>query len=222
MAGQHEQRTRSRVRVALPVRVRQIGPPRDLVDLTETLDVSRNGIMFSTRQPYDLHSTVWVIMPYHPEAVIPEPEFPATVVRIMRREDGGSEIGLHFHSARSDQISRAAPRAPQAAPPTPQPAPAPVGERGGERRQRSRVRMKLPIRVRIRVRTDDAVEESETLDVSRTGVLFRSERRYTVGETVWVMMPYQPGSGALEVPARVVRTTEKEKVRCVALHFTTR
>ena len=60
-----DQRVRNRVRMDLPVRVRQIGPPRDRTEVTRTLDVSRNGLLFRTRELYDLRGTVWVAMPYN-------------------------------------------------------------------------------------------------------------------------------------------------------------
>jgi hypothetical protein len=208
MAEKNEQRLRSRARLDLAVRIRQIGPPRDLVEIARTLDVSRNGLLFLTRQPYNLHSTVWVTVPYNPSAPVPEPEFPATVVRINRREDGSSEVALQFHSSRSDQSGPRGQRTPQAA------SSRPI-ERSGERRLRSRVRMALPIRVRFQ----ESAEESVTLDVSRTGVLFRTVRSYPVGHTVWVAMPYQAGARPEEVPARVVRIVERKNHRGVALHF---
>lgn len=187
----------------LPVRIRQIGPPRDLAEVTRTLDVSRNGLLFRTRQRYDLRSTVWVTMPYNPNAVVADPEFPATVVRNERGPDGTSEVAVQFHNARADYVPAAPVR-----------APSPAASR--ERRNRSRVRMALP----IRVRHENFAEESVTYDVSRGGVLVETARMYPVGQTVWVMMPYQPGSRAEEVPARVVRVVEQPNVRGVALHFT--
>lgn len=204
MADPRDQRTRTRIRLNLPVRIRQVGPPRDLVEVSRTLDVSRNGIMFRTRQPYDANSTVWVTMPYHPEAVNPEPEFPASVVRILRAEDGSTEIAVQFHSAHADKSRPVYQSAP--------PAPA-AGK--GDRREKNRVRMALPIRVRNAAHA----EESITLDVSRTGVLFRTSRQYPVGEQVWVAMPYQPGAPPQEVSARVVRVVERADARGVALHF---
>ena len=70
-------RYRARVHMELPVRVRQIAPPRNLIDTTRTVDVSRNGILIRTREPYDMHSTVWVTMHYRPDAATTEAEFPA-------------------------------------------------------------------------------------------------------------------------------------------------
>jgi Tfp pilus assembly protein PilZ len=198
-----EQRSRARVRLSLPIRIRQIGPPVDAVEVSHTLDVSRNGIMFRTRQRYQLDSTVWLTMPYEATTASPhDPEFPATVVRIVRTADGSAEIALRFHSARSDEWT-------------------PVHQAGreslrtDERRAKNRVRMALP----IRVRQENAAEESTTIDVSRTGVLFRSAQPYRVGQTVWVAIPYQPGMTQEEVPARVVRIAEVQRVRGVALQF---
>ena len=204
MPSPSDQRVRSRVRLDLPARIRQIGPPRSLAEEVRTLDVSRNGLLFRTREPYDLRSVVWVMMPYDSKAIAPNPEFPATVVRIDRKPDGAAEVAVQFHSGHADQF--------KAAPPPPHE----VERSKQDRRNRSRVRMSLP----IRVRNENAAEESVTMDVSRGGVLFQTARQYPVGQTVWVLMPYQAGAQSEEVPARVVRTVERGDARGVALHFT--
>ena len=80
------------MRTELAIRVRQTGPPRESVEVATTLDVSRNGVLFRTRQPYEMHSTVWVIVPYDPKAMGGEVEFPATVVRVDSAADGSSEV----------------------------------------------------------------------------------------------------------------------------------
>ncbi len=202
MVSGSNQRIRSRVRLEMSVRIRQIGPPRNLIEVARTLDVSRNGLLFRTREPYDLRSIVWVTFPYNADAVVPEPEAPASVVRIDQKPGGDTEVAVQFHSSHADQFV-APTRA--AAPPRQQ----------SDRRVRSRVRMSLP----IRVRNGGTAEESVTLDVSRAGVLFQSERPYPLGQTVWVTMPYQTGQRQDEVPARVVRIVEKKEARGVALHF---
>jgi Tfp pilus assembly protein PilZ len=203
MPSPSDQRVRTRVRLDLPARIRQIGPPRDLAEEVHTLDVSRNGLLFRTHERYDLGSVVWVMMPYNAKAIAPNPEFPARVVRIDRKPDGLAEVAVQFHSGRADQF--------KAAPPPP-PA---VQRSNQDRRNRSRVRMSLP----IRVRHESAAEESVTVDVSRAGVLFQTARQYPVGQTVWVLMPYQAGAQSEEVAARVVRMVERGDVRGVALHF---
>ncbi len=201
---QHEQRVRARIRMELPVRIRQVGPPHDSVEITNSLDVSRNGVLFRTRQPYTTNSTVWVTMPYHPEGGRNNLEFPASVVRIDKADDEFAEIAVQFHSARADQMR-----------PAYQAAPASGPQRSSNRRSNNRVRMTLPIRVRDR----KALEESVTVDVSRTGVLFSSSRPYAVGEQVWVAMPYQPGAAPDEMPAQVIRTIDRPRGAHVALQF---
>jgi hypothetical protein len=204
MPSPSDQRVRNRVRLDLPARIRQISPPRNLSEEVRTLDVSRNGLLFRTREPYDLRSVVWIVMPYNAKALAQDPEFPATVVRVERKPDGLAEVAVHFHSGHADQF-RTAP-----------PPPMEVLRNKEDRRQRSRVRMALP----IRVRNENSAEESVTMDVSRTGVLFQTMKPYPVGQTVWVMMPYQAGAQGGEVPARVVRSVEKGSLRGVALQFT--
>jgi hypothetical protein len=199
-----EQRQRARVRMSLPVRIRQIYPPRDAVEVAVTLDVSRNGIRFRSNDYYILHSNVWVTMNYSPEDVAPNSEFPATVVRIVKGAGGGYDVALQFHSARADHIEAA------------MRASGPEVVASTDRRARNRVRVTMA----IRVRSANTVEESITVDVSRTGVLFRSSRHYAVGQSVWVVMPYQPEEELHEVPARVARTVIIDVGRLVALHFT--
>jgi hypothetical protein len=203
MAGASEGRTRSRVRVDLTIRVRQIGPPRESIEVTTTLDVSRNGVLFRTRHPYELHSTVWLIVPYDPKANILDAEFPATIVRIDPTPDGAAEVAVRFHSARSD--------------------PAPVNIQGrsalplaSERRKKDRSKLSVP----IRVRSEAGTEISKTVDISRTGLLFRTARSYTVGQQVWISLPYKPEAPPEEVEARAVRIIERPSMRCVALQFT--
>lgn len=203
MSDPRDQRLRSRVRLELPVRLRQIAPPRNLVEVARTLDVSRNGILFRTKELYDLRTTVWVAMPYHPNAASPDPEFPSSVVRVDRLPEGLAEVALLFHSGHADYRTFVA--TPGEAAPLPR----------SERRTKNRVRMALP----IRVRGTGTAEESVTLDVSRTGVLFRSDQPYPVGQTVWVAVPFQRGTEPAEVPARIVRVLESEPPRAVALQY---
>jgi len=203
MAGGAESRTRPRVRFDMSVRVRQIGPPRDSIEIAKTLDVSRNGVLFRTRQPYQMHSTVWLILPFNPKAPIQEPEFPGTIVRIDQMEDGTAEIGIRFHNARADRLTgmydtKAAP------------------VETSERRAKDRAKLSLT----IRVRDATGVEITNTVDVSRTGVLFRSNKDYQVGQQLWVTVPYTPETPPEEVEARVVRILERAKMRCIGAQYT--
>jgi len=204
LADPRDLRTRARIRLELLARIRQIAPPRNLVEVTRTLDVSRNGIMFRTREPYDANTTIWVTMPYVENALAKDIEFPASVVRVLRQPDGFAEIAVQFHSAHADRFRSSY-----------QTAPAPATAKADAQKRRPRVKMTLPIRVRDR----KVAEESVTVDVSRTGVLFRTDQDYRPGESVMVSMPYQPSGHVDEVPAIVVRTVERAAVRGVALHY---
>jgi hypothetical protein len=101
-----------------------------------------------------------------------------------------------------------------------------------ERRAKNRVKMTLPLRIRtdgtfvggtVALKEEEKLpvwlEESVTLDVSRTGVLFVSSRPYRLGQRVWVAMPYQPGMTPREEPAEVVRFVERAGVKGVAIRF---
>lgn len=197
-----EYRQRARIRTELSVRIRQIGPPRDSIEITKTLDVSRNGVLFRTRQPYQLHSTVWLILPFNPKAPIQDPEFPGTIVRIDPMEDGTAEIAVRFHHSRSDRLAGVYDN---------KVLPAETSER----RAKDRARLSLAIRVRDAA----GVEITNSVDVSRTGVLFRSLKDYPIGQTIWVTVPYSPETPPEEVEARVVRILERSKMRCVAAQY---
>lgn len=204
MADPRDQRTRARIRLELSARIRQIAPPRNLIEVTRTQDVSRNGILFRTREPYDVNSTVWITMPYNEKALGQDIEFPASVVRVLRQADGSAVIAVQFHSAHADRFRSSYQVEPQRAAPA-----------ENAQKRRPRVKMTLP----IRVRNQKTAEESVTVDVSRTGVLFRTDQSYTPGDSVMVCMPYQPAGSLEEVPAVVVRTVERADVRGVALHY---
>ncbi len=93
----------------------------------------------------------------------------------------------------------AAPKA--ATPPASDEAPEPSG---AERRVSRRIQMKT--RFRIRRDSDSVADVLEPLNVSRGGVGFQSSKRFTLHETVWVTMHYQPGSaGEMETKSIIVR-----------------
>jgi hypothetical protein len=194
----------------IPVRIRQLPPPREILEIKTTLDVSRNGILFRTRETYEMNSIIWITMPYTASAEVKGPEFPATVARVIKQPGGDIEVGVQFHSAYADRWNHSVYAQPGK----------PITST--EQRGKKRVRMTLPVRVRSGI----VLDESVTLDVSRTGVLFASMQAYTIGQKVFVVIPFQPAglvSGTLvEEPAEVVRFVERDGVRGVALHFTGR
>lgn len=74
---------------------------------------------------------------------------------------------------------------------------------GMERRQSRRIFM----RTRVRIRRDPGgqVELIDPINVSRGGIGFDSDLRYTLHETVWATMHYQPGTSEMETRALIVR-----------------
>ncbi len=211
MADAKDQRFRQRVRMDMPVRIRQVPPPRDSTEIKNTLDVSRNGILFRTRQNYELNSLLWVTMPYTASAEVKDPEFPATVVRVIKLQDGDTEIGVQFHSAHADRWHHSIYAQTTTKPIT-----------NTEKREKNRVRMTLP----VRVRSGMVMDESVTLDVSRTGILFVSSQPYAIGQKVFVVVPFQPAgliSGTqVEEPGEIVRFVRRDGIRGVAVRFTGR
>jgi hypothetical protein len=88
-----------------------------------------------------------------------------------------------------------------------------------ENRQNGRVPLVMPIKL-IREKYGKVIEEEcETVNVSRTGVCFRTAHTYEQGEAVQIIMPFKDGEVAIPVPARVVRTaqTADSYIRTVAI-----
>lgn len=85
-------------------------------------------------------------------------------------------------------------------------------EKDSERRRRKRVRVSAQVRVRATdPRAEDFTEVAMTVDVSRDGILFSTERRdFWKGMSIGVTFPFSTAPGALnsEEPAEVVRTVE--------------
>ncbi len=210
MADAKDQRFRQRVQMDMPVRIRRYPPPRESMEIKTTMDVSRNGLLFRTRDTYELNSIVWVTMPFSTNAVEKGPEFPATVVRVIKQPDGDIEVGVQFHSAHADKWQHSVYARPGK----------PITST--EKREKNRVRMTLP----VRVRSGMLLDESITMDVSRTGLLFASAQPYAIGQKVFVVIPFQPVgliSGTLaEEPAEIIRFVERAGVRGVAVRFTAR
>jgi hypothetical protein len=78
-----------------------------------------------------------------------------------------------------------------------------------DKRQKGRAPIQLKIKI-IRTRYGmPTVDICETINVSRTGVYFKTEQKYELGETLDVVLPYDPDSVAIPVMARVVRQDER-------------
>ena len=176
-----EQRRSARVPLNLPIRVRWQAPLRHTIEISQTLDVSRTGLLFYRQETCSLETRVWVTYPYSAEDSAAQPEIPARVVRVKSTPTGGHLVALHLEPQRRSVAS--------------------VGKfnrRGGER---------SPVALPLRVRPAGAPwpEESMTVDVSEGGVLFRSARLYALGDCVRVTMAQGGWGTNAECDARVVR-----------------
>lgn len=180
----HERRKHPRAQVTMPVRLRWPGPLRQTTEITETLDVSRGGLLvYSVDGPHPGRA-LWLTFPFENSMIAPEPEILAHVLRVERRASGGSFIAIHFDGP---AVSSAKPLV--------------------ERRLAPRTAIGVP--VSVRAPSCPWPEDAMTLDVSADGLSFITPRVYTVGDTLKVaMLPGVTPSGWSspgEIAARVVR-----------------
>lgn len=221
-------REHHRARIRLPVRLRRTTPFGQKIELCETIDVSRGGLLLSTRESHSAGVPLWVTFPYDSSLPDGQPELLARVVRCDElpkpvREEELCEIPSSTgHSPRERtrdgrRIARVV-VAPEV-PPTCALAvrfEAPRRSRsngngayhGSERRSSPRRLLAIPIRVRPeRV---PWFEETMTLDFSSRGMRFRSQREYTVGEPLRIALQDEasaPWNGAKEIRATVARVS---------------
>jgi len=85
----------------------------------------------------------------------------------------------------------------------------PSAEASKDNRLKGRAPIHLPVKI-VRNKYGRLISDiCETLNVSRTGVYFATNQRYEVGETLEVIMPYDPDGVAIPVQAVVVRQDEQ-------------
>ena len=185
-------RARLRSSLKLPIKITRdiFGTP--IVDLCETIDVSRNGACFLTCHNYYLGETVQVILPYKEGSM----NLPVLAKVIRKDQPRGA-----FDHAVAIQMEEAV-YIPALEDLTP---PAPVEKKKVEHRSRSRVPLKFPIKVIRQIHGETVEDLGETINISRAGACFQSSQSYDVDEIVQVIMPYKPGDVAIPVSARVVR-----------------
>jgi hypothetical protein len=170
-----------RARLRLPVRLRWLGPLGMRLEITETIDASREGLLIRRDEPCNPLARVWVAYPFDPSAAAIQPETPARIARVQRGAKGGFYVGLQLQL-----------------PPRESPRPA-----DDERRRSSRFSFALPIFVRPS--GTFWPEESMTQNVSNYGVRFESARTYKIGEMIRAKIPWGEWAKAGEILGRVVR-----------------
>lgn len=94
-----------------------------------------------------------------------------------------------------------------------------------QRRQHPRVRLRMPARLRWSAPLGQRIEECETINASRGGLLLACQEAHRTAQPLWVTFPFDADASAMqpEVLARVVRsdvaTAGKEPQWAVALQF---
>lgn len=184
-------REHHRVRIRLPARLRWTTPFGQKIELSETMDVSRSGLLLSSRELHAPGVPLWVTFPYDHSVPEGQPEVLARVVRCGESSlaPGTFALAIHFErSARSSNGHRA-PRDPE--------------RRGSPRRS-------LAVPIRVRPENVPWFEETMSLDFSPRGMRFRSHREYAAGELLRIALEDASSTswhGSGEFRAKVVRVS---------------
>src|SRR5260370_2006286 len=107
-----------RVRMRLPVRLRWSTPFGQKIELADTIDVSRGGLLVSTEESHTPGVTAWVTFPYDASLSDGQPEVLARVARcgevleVIRASNAREKIhsasaSEQERSAKLDQLARA-------------------------------------------------------------------------------------------------------------------
>lgn len=196
-----DSREHRRVRMRLPVRLRWTTPFGQKIELVETLDVSRRGLLVSAREPHACGLRLWVTFPFDSSLGEGQPEMSAHTVRcqemleVIRASNIRERVQATSAPAaeRSDQTVSAvavcdAPATFAVAIQFDEHAHAPSNGNGHRREpeRRGSQRCALAVPVRVRPQTIPWFEEAMTIDFSATGLRFRSHREYAPGDYLGV------------------------------------
>ena len=195
-----DSREHRRVRMRLPVRMRWTTPFSQKIELGETIDVSRSGLLVSTKESHTPGITLWVTFPYDATLSDGQPEILARVARcnevleVVRSTNAHEKVqsGSASEQERSrklDQLARALGIAD--APATfavafhfeEQTHPSSNGNAyRREPERRGSMRRTLAIPVRVHPQRIPWFEEAMAIDISAKGMRFRSQREYALGD----------------------------------------
>jgi len=221
-----DSRHHRRVHMRLPVRLRWTTPFGQKIELVNTIDVSRSGLLVSTKDPHTPGVTVSVTFPYDASLFDGQPEVLARVVRCeevleaIRSNNAREKVEMgsaleQERTAKLDQLARAI-GIPDA------PATFAVAfhfeeqthnssngnARPREPERRGSMRRALAIPVRVHPQRIPWFEEAMAIDVSAKGMRFRTQREYALGD--YLKIAFQdpasaPWHGAGEFLSEVVR-----------------
>jgi hypothetical protein len=215
-----------RVRMRLPVRLRWTAPLGQKIELAESIDVSRSGLLVSSKEAHSCGTSVWVTFPYDASLRDGQPEVTAHVIRceevreVIRATNGQEKIQTEGHSARGlspklDQVAR--PIGIADAPGTfavaiyleeQQHSASNGNAHRHENERRGSLRKALAIPVRVHPERIPWFEEAMTIDVSAKGMRFRSHREYSPGDYLKIAFAdaaSAPWHGTGEFLSEVVR-----------------
>jgi hypothetical protein len=181
-----ELRRHPRAQLQLPARIRWRGPLGMRLEITRTIDVSREGLLVQRAEPCELKACVWVAFPFDSTtAASLQPETPARVVRVDEAA-GGYRVALRLEV----------------------PARNPARPPGQERRASIRIPFAVPIFVREA--GSPWPEESMTEDISKSGVRFLTARMFAQGDALMAKISWGEWAREGEIPARVVRVETRK------------
>ena len=188
-----ELRKHPRAQVRLLARIRSRGPFGMRLETTETIDVSREGLLVHRREECDPSTRVWVAFPFDASAPpATQLEVPARIVRVEQDSIGGFRVALCLENP---------PRA------------LPLAD-ADERRKSVRSSLALPIFIR-RAGTPWP-EESMTQDISDGGARFETTQIFAAGDTIHAMIPSGDWQKRGELTGRVVRVLAPADAKSVA------
>jgi hypothetical protein len=219
-------RVHRRVRMRLPARLRWSTPLGQKIEMVQTIDVSRGGLLVSTQDAHSSGTSVWVTFPFDASLGDGQPEVVAHVVRcdevleVIRAKNAQERIQTEGQSAKElsaklDQLARAVGIVDA-------PATFAVAIRIEEHKRsasngqshrseperRGSARKAFATPVRVYPERIPWFEEAMTIDISAKGMRFRSQREYEVGDHLKIAFEdtaSAPWHGAGEFSSRVVR-----------------
>lgn len=154
------------------------------LEMTETVDVSREGVLIHRNDLCEPSGRVWIVFPYaRTIGGSVQPETPARISRVAADEKGGYWVALRLEIAPRGALS------PEQ-----------------ERRRAERVPFALPIFVRST--GFQWPEESMTHDISSSGARFETSNVYKPGQSMIAQIPWGEWSKRGQVHGRVVRVQE--------------
>jgi PilZ domain len=206
-----EQRKHPRARLGFAARIRWRGPIGMRLEVTETIDVSRDGVLLHRQEDsLAMMSRIWIVFPFSADTVTKiEPETPARVVRVERDPGGGYRVGLQLQP------------------------PSRASNLPAQRERRASPRNPFALPIFVRPSGTPWPEETMTRNFSRTGVEFETSHIYAAGDAVLAQFPWGEWAGMGELSGRVVRvdpingqppaneqSPASADFRCVAVQWT--